>query len=934
MNLKLILTTILITASTVIFAQSEQISGRVISRSGSAPIQGANVRVSNNVDQHATTTDENGQFAILDLYAGSWRLMIFADDFSNYETPVTLQPNATLNLGNIFMFTISSNVVMSEITSFESETTDHVQSGPTLLNASQDAFTSITNFKFRESRFKARGYDWNLGQTYVNGLLLNDANTGNSPFSLWGGLNDAMRNQENISGMQPSGFAAGNVNGLTNVNTRASSIRRGYSINYASSGETYAHRLGVTWSGEIADDLYLALAGSVRYSPANNPVNWTTGTPVEGFSYFLGLEKRFNFRESLAFTFFGAPINRAVSAGAVQEVYDMLGDPYYNPNWGYQDGKIRNARVRNSHEPVMMLDYSNRISNRLRVQAAASYRFGKNGYTALDWYDAPDPRPDYYRYLPSFFDNNPRKQEEVYRGWRTDPNIRHINWDELYNVNYNHYWSGDNVTDGGKQDQSISGLRSKYAIQNRRQDQHDINTGVTINTIVNNLLKVNGGMSYRWNRTEYFNEMYDLLGGQFWIDVDQFAERDFPNTEEGQNNKVQNDLRNPNRVIRKGDKYGNNYYAFTQTGGAWAIANINIGKLDFYVGGDIGFTSFYREGLFEKGLFPGDSSFGKSEVLSFLSYTAQVGGNYQITGNHILSANVNYSQRAPYFRDAFVSPRTRNSTVANLEPEKILAVDASYTVRMSNIKLRLNGFFTQITDRSRMMSFYDDFYRAMSNFALSGISQRHLGVEFGGDVYVMNGFSVKGAVAFGDYRFTSNPLLTQTVDNTNDILMENEPVLWKNYYVPGTPQLATNLGIEYRAPSRWWAGLDLNYYDYSYIDMNPLRRTEEVIKAADNEFYMRKQENFTSGLSFTEKMVLSANIGQWRTINRKYNLGIMLSINNILNNQKLKSGGFEQSRLSRERDEDGRFVDNYTPFPSKYYYMNGTSYFLNVFLRF
>jgi hypothetical protein len=496
--------------------------------------------------------------------------------------------------------------------------------------------------------------------------------------------------------------------------------------------------------------------------------------------------------ESLSFTVLGAPIQRAVSGAAVQEVYDILDDPYYNPNWGFQDGKIRSHRVRNSHEPVVSLDYTNRITNRLRIQAAAAYRFGKNGYTALDWYDAPDPRPDYYRYLPSFFTDD-IKAAETRRAWRNDPNVRHINWDQLYNVNYNNDVTVNDATIDGNKGQTISGLRSKYAVQNRRADQHDINLGATANALINDFLKIDGGVAYRWNRTEYFNEMLDLLGGDFWIDVDGFAERDFP-----QGDQIQNDVRNPNRVIREGDKYGYNYYAFTQTGRAWAIANITVGSLTAYVGGDFGFTTFYRDGLVEKGLFQNtpeniknnNHSFGKSEVFNFLTYVAQGGANYRIIGNHIVGANLNYNQRAPYFRDAFISPRTRNSTVDNLVPEKIFAADVTYDARIQNMKFRIAGFFTTVTDRSRVMSFYDDYYRAMSNFALSGVDQRHLGVEFGADVYVWNGFSLKSAVAYGDYQYTSDPRLTQTIDNSNQILMENER--GARYSIP---RLAANCGV-------------------------------------------------------------------------------------------------------------------------------------------
>jgi hypothetical protein len=377
--MKQLLTTILIVISATLFAQQEQLSGTVIDRTSSRPIQGASVQVSNNIDRFTATTNELGQFSFSTMTAGAWRIVISAEDFSNYETPITLQSDATLNLGNIFMYPVSmNNVISSETSMLESESSDYSQSGPAVLSASQNVFTSITNFKFSEMRFKARGYDWNMQKTYLNGLLLNDANTGYSPWSLWGGLNDAVRNQENRSDMQPTSFAIGNIAGMTNVNTRASAIRRGYSINYASSGATYSSRLGVTWSGEIAEDLFLAYAASFRYSSADNPLNWTIGTFYQGVSYFVSLEKKFNLHESLSLTVLGAPIKRGVSAGATQEAYDILDDPYYNPNWGYQDGKVRSARVRNSHEPIISLDYTNRISHRLRFSAAGSYRFGNS----------------------------------------------------------------------------------------------------------------------------------------------------------------------------------------------------------------------------------------------------------------------------------------------------------------------------------------------------------------------------------------------------------------------------------------------------------------------------------------------------------------------------------------------------------------------------
>ena len=62
---------------------------------------------------------------------------------------------------------------------------------------------------------------------------------------------------------------------------------------------------------------------------------------------------------------------------------------------GKQDGKLRNSRVRDYHEPIVMLNYGFDISSNTKLAAAASFRFGKNGYSALTWPDGPDPRPDY-----------------------------------------------------------------------------------------------------------------------------------------------------------------------------------------------------------------------------------------------------------------------------------------------------------------------------------------------------------------------------------------------------------------------------------------------------------------------------------------------------------------------------------------------------------
>jgi len=56
-----------------------------------------------------------------------------------------------------------------------------------------------------------------------------------------------------------------------------------------------------------------------------------------------------------------------------------------------------------------MLSHYWTIDKKTSLTSTVYYTFGRGGSTALDWYDVADPRPDYYRNLPSYdgnFTNN------------------------------------------------------------------------------------------------------------------------------------------------------------------------------------------------------------------------------------------------------------------------------------------------------------------------------------------------------------------------------------------------------------------------------------------------------------------------------------------------------------------------------------------------
>ena len=454
------------------------------------------------------------------------------------------------------------------------------------------------------------------------------------------------------------------------------------------------------------------------------------------------------------------------------------------------------------------------------------------------------------------------------------------------------------------------------------------------------------GSLYRWNRTEYYDKVKDLLGGDYWYDIDKFAERDMASTEAYQNDLDYYWETGHARVARVGDKYGYYYRAHLLETNAWANYTWGIGGFSLGLAGSVGYSQMYREGMWRKGLFPNNSK-GDSKKLDYLTYEGKLSLGYKFSGAHSLEANAVILQQAPKFATAFVSPRTRNTTTPGLKAEKVFGVDLTYNLNLPYVKARLSGYYTTIKDQSKVISFYDDTRSSFTNFAMSGIDKEHYGVELGLSVPVWQGLSVVGAVSWGEYTYTSHPNFVQPVDYMDRIVLKDK-VNWDGFHVESSPQLALIICLDYRGPRNWFAGVNFNYYDNLYLSMNPLYRTATATEYYTNQIVaevskpepdvevlaqaiasvkkIRNQEKF--GGYYT----LSANVGKNWYIHRNYMLGFSLEVKIILNDQDIRTGGYEQMRMSKVRGNGGEQI--YGRFPSKYFYLFGTTYYLNVYFRF
>ena len=973
---KILLTTLCTLLSFGAFAQMGGMKGVVVSRDNREPVSGVAIAIDGVAVN--TTTNEKGEFIIEGLAPGQYQVRFEAFDFEDLELMVRVK-ELVHDMQNVYMIPTTMTVV--DASAFAELDTDVESSGdsqsmPSTLSASKDIFNNIASYRFSEMRFNVRGYDSQYQDVYLNGIRFNDALTSYGPWSLWSGLNDATRNQESTSGLNMSDYGLGGVAGTTNINARASQLRKGFRASVVNSTQMYRFRAMVSYaSGQLDNGWSYGFTLSTRQG-GNGYVD---GVYYNAYGYFFSAEKVFNSNHRLAATIMGAPTQRGAQQASTQEAYDLWGDNYYNPNVGLQNGKERNTRVRRMHEPIAMLNYNWQISENTSLSVATSVRFGFNGYSALTWYKGEDPRPDYYRVMPSYYGDRLERRMMLNKFAEANDMTQpftdvDLETDRMKYVEFAKNWDGYIDFDGLMQDNMMGevnnqygdGHRAVYMIEERHTDQIDYNFAAQLNHIFRGGSKLTAGVRARVNRTEYYSTVKDLLGGDYWLDVDKFAERDFgSNTLAYQNNMAYYREHGHAQAVKEGEKYGYDYYAHVRQGQLWAMYEIAAGGFTANIGGEVGFSSLWREGLWEKGLFlnenagdnRGMTSLGNSDKVNNLTYKVKANLSYRFSGAHSIEANATIMQNAPMFNNSFVSARTRNQITPGLSPERIYGFDVSYNLNTPWVRARLSAYYTQMMDQSKVISFYDDTQGSFTNFAMSGIDKRYMGVELGLSVPIAWGLSLQGAVSLGDYIYTSNPEFTQMIDNSATDIVKST-VNWKGMKVESTPQTAINVGLNFRGPNNWYASVDFNYYDRLYLSMNPMYRTQylenEIKRIYDwNNLETGRQKAYVvdviNGIRAQEELgdayTLSASIGKNFRIKYKYTLGFSLQVNNILNNQTIRTGGYEQMRLNKLSDPilfpdaDGQMQivkkpTTYTRFDSKYFYMNGLNYYLNVYFRF
>jgi len=843
----------------------------------------------------------------------------------------------------------------------------------TLVQSSKDPYMNEVGYKWSSMRFKYRALDNAYVGNYINGAKFNNVENGRFSFSgITGGLNDATRNKTGAGFLDQNTFAYSPLGGASDIDIRASHYSAGHKVGLAATNRNYVLRANYTYATGLMENGW-AFMGSMAYRWAQE--GNIEGTFYNSFSFMLGAEKKINEQHSIAFNIWGAPTERGQQGAATEEAYALAGSHYYNPYWGYQNGKKRNSRVVTEFSPSFLATWDWKINDVTKLTTTAAVTWMNYASTALSYNNAYNPSPNYYKNLPSsvfnvysdeynsedWLSENPgvyAQWQNLYDYWTASKANRQVNWDLMYAQN-----EANNAT----------GKSALYFLEKRHNNQLAFNFTSYLNGKFNTYGSYTLGVNVNSTKGMHYKTMADLLGATTFQDYDNYSLNKYGS----KSNEYQNDLDNPDRSVGVGDKFGYNYNIYVNKLKAYATNNW---KFDYDItlsyGADIEGTWMEREGLMRNGR-AAEYSKGKSGVAKFLGGGGKLMLQKQIATSFVYVGGSIESQ-APLAYNAFVAPRIQNNYVNGLKNEWYWNVEAGYQWYFGPVSGKIDAYYTRMNDITQQTAFYNDDASYLTYLSMTGVKQEYKGIEAALTFKLARNLKLNILGTISDAKYINNPYAQLSYEGSdastveyinafaNKVTGKNNPlmVFMKNVKVDSTPLTAATVGLSYNT-NGWYLDLNLNYFDRVYIGASKYLRLSNSTEGGVTGYASNIQDinvntgGYTTAWDYAQMQadgghaayvydattgevlegysptqekckggfMLDASIGKSINLQGGQRLSVNLQLQNITNNTNMRTGGYEQNRA--DRSYDYMFSKN-----SYYYYANGINAFLNVSLKF
>lgn len=764
------------------------------------------------------------------------------------------------------------------------------------LGANASLLNSSLSFQFSFLRYNNRALPYTTKSYFINGMELNSLSDNRVPYSAIGSL-------YRLPGSSITSYSADFSAGFPNYALNSShyhviepqlSYNNGYLYSSITS-RTYAFKHAAGYNLKTNNQWDITIDATR---------NWGNSLSVDGvwsdnFGLTFSASKKLGSSPKSGTLNFTALLNsteRAVSKSITEEAAELSSNQLYNPAWGVQDGRQRSVNTRGGFEPILLLSYSKELSNDLKLEIGAATRFGKSYYSALSWQSAPNPTPDYYRYMPSYQDSQEAVELTQWM-WQNDINTSQINFEQLYQTNQT----------------SLDG-RAYYIIEHRVNEPLFLSTSGRLG---GENFSIGFTAAYQYER--FYKELSSLLGADYWLDLDSFVEQD-----EDVKDLTQNNLREPNRRIYEGDEFGYNYsmtnFKFSLDG----VYTKRWGDLSVSAATKVDMLTFQREGYYEKENFPTGNSFGASEAVVGFDYLLKLQGEYNLGSKFSAHLVAGYTSLSPRVDELFLVPEYRNAVTPGAQNSSILSGEVGVKYNTVSMKVGANLYGHSQQNDMDVRGMYDDLMNCYLDYVVSGVSSTRVGLEVWGEFLVAEPLWLSFVGIWQSNVYSGNAQGVGYKNSTGVEVVESEVLYYDGRHLGGSPEKMAAVSLSYR-PYGWSVSGSVIVFDGVYESLTPFRYSQRFLDRASDEVGgaagMMEQGKSKWGLS------LDLSGGYTFRFDGGGSFGVYCGVSNLLNNTSICSGSYQSNRFY----EDGWKI---TPQASKGYYALGVNGYLSLVFRF
>ena len=698
---------------------------------------------------------------------------------------------------------------------------------PMVLNSTPGVYATQSGGGDGDARITIRGFNQRNVAVMIDGIPVNDMENGWVYWSNWFGLDAVTSNIQVQRGLGTSKIAIPSVGGTMNILTKGTGNKAGGTLKQ-SVGSYGKLRTSLAYnSGRLESGWGYTLAGS--YKRGNGFVDETWS---EGYFYYAKIQKEIG-NHILSLSAMGAPQKHGQrSYKSDIATYDTsiarsLGDT------SDFSGRVVNKGIRfNKHwghlDRWTLDNNGDTIHNRETLNTKQNY-YHKPQFSLRDFWTVND----------KFYVSNILYASIGHGGGTRGEGIGEVDGQQdlqtAYNVNVGAGPFGPIIDPVFSDNEYKTGSYLKSSVNN-----HYWYGGLsTLNYQATDEISLSGGLDLRYYKGEHYSEIYDLLGADYAVSID--------------------DANQLSAVKRVGDKIGFHNDGIVKWNGVFSQAEYSNGmisaflnvsgsnsaykRLDYFrkkdlvladttireaLGTDLNFGEYISDTVTVDGVdYTVNSKEAKTASTDWKwirGYTVKTGLNVNLDEYNNVFFNTGYISKAPRFANVFDYD---NSMFKGIKNEIVKAVEGGYSYRSSLFSANVNTYYTLWENKPSKGITYKDKDENLIKGNINGMNALHKGFEMDLSYKISHKVSVEGLLSLGDWTWTSADTVRLYDENNNAILDENDnPVDTafdaKGVHVGDAAQTQYGLSVRYEPTYNSYIKLRGTYFADYYSDFDPL----------------------------------------------------------------------------------------------------------------